>query len=341
MGAPRTAAGPAPMLRPWSVPSGLSAGEANDTPVNGVQDRYIEDVLRLNSRLTFGGLADELRKSGAALHQFDQARGLTTSVAYSESIPERYLLGLAGFRLAEYLNAGFASRKIVFDRSLFCEPVQGMHHRDIHVVTTHTDSGRIVGYVALAHSQDPEPQLLTDPARLPFSSEQVHDIRLQKLLDDPSTVTTHQIREVKRLVHAHSVTDRQMHLAITLELLAGISMAVQTEHPGLRLLVGDVEEHIALRHLVLLGLTVRLVQGTKPKLSRQDVLYPRYDMGEKVLPFYAWIPDAGGVAERVAAIERALAHESPIRGLRGLMAELSGNVQYIYAPERLDEGAAA
>ncbi|MEU1408548.1 hypothetical protein ABZ471_40745 [Streptomyces sp. NPDC005728] len=341
MDTPRIAAGPAPTLRPWSVPRGLPVDEANGTPATRVQDRYIEDILRLNSRLSFGRLADELRKNGAALHQFDQARGLTTLVAYSESIPERYLLGLAGFRLAEYLNAGFASQKLVFDRSLFCEPIQAMHRRDIHVVTTHTGSGRIVGYVALAHSQDTKPRLLTDPARLLFPSEQVHGIQLQKLMDDPYTLTTHQIREVKRLVHAHSVTDRQTHLAITLELLAGISKAVQTEHPGLKLLIGDVEEHIALRHLVLLGLTVRLVQGTNPKLSQQDVLHPRYNTGEKVLPFYARIPDADGVAERVTAIERALADESPIRGLRGVMAELSGTVQYIYAPEGRDEEAAA
>ncbi len=269
----RSATRPAASLRPWNVPLGLPDDPSSAPPSAGAQQRYISDILRLHRRLSFSRLAVELQENDACLYRADHGQGVVTSVALSGSIPERYLLGLAGFRLSEYLQAGFASEDIVYNRSLFCEPVHDFHDADMHVITTDARSGRILGYLALAHSQDPEPRPLAAADRRLFPCEQAHDVRLQSLLPAAVDLTTHQIREVKRFVHAHSVTDRSLRLRITLELLAGLMRAAHAEGCSTRLLIGDVEEHVALRHLLLLGLSVHLLKGTKPKLSRQNVMH--------------------------------------------------------------------
>jgi hypothetical protein len=331
----RATAGSASVLRPWSVPPGLPEDHASADLIDRARRRYVQDILRMHSRLSFHRMAAELHKNNALLYRSDHGQGLVTIAAHTTSIPDRYLMGLAGFRLSEYLQAGFASETVVFDRSLFCEPIRKFHDTDTHVITTEAASGRILGYVALAHSKDPEPRLLADAERLLFPCEEAHAMRLQAVLPDAADLETHQIREVKRLVHAHNVTDRALRLRITLELLAGITMAVHAEGGSTRLLVGDVEEHVALRHLVLLGLEVHLLTGTTPALSRQDLMYPMYVTREKVLPFYAWIPEAEEVARLGKLLERAVAVTSPIRALRELMAELSGTVRHREIPGKV------
>lgn len=331
--------GVASVLKPWNVPSGLpDEHDARESLVDDARGRYIQDILRMHSRLSFHGMAGELQKNDALLYQANHGRGLVTLVAHTDQIPERYLIGLAGFRLAEYLQAGFASEELVFGRSLFCEPIREFHQDDTHVITIDEETGRILGYVALAHSQDPEPRRLADPGRLPFPCEEVHSIRLQTALPDLPHVRaleTRHIREVKRLAHNHTVTARDLRLRITLELLAGVTMAVYAERDSIRLLIGDVEEHIALKHLVLLGLDVYLLTGTTPKLSRQDLMHPRYFNAEKVLPFYSWIPPVEDVAQVGKQLEQAAAALSPIRALRGLMAEMSGSVEHLALSEEV------
>ncbi|WSQ09296.1 hypothetical protein OG604_16790 [Streptomyces sp. NBC_01231] len=332
-------AGDTATLRPWNVPRGLSDDRSTAQPSEGVRQRYIRDILRLHGRQSFGRLDAELRRTDACLYRSDHGRGVVTSVARSESIPERYLVGLAGFRLSEYLRAGFACEDVVFNRSLFCEPVREFHPADLHVITTDVASGRILGYVALAHSKDPEPRPLNATDRHPFPCEQAHDVRLQNLLRDAGDLTTHEVREVKRFVHAHAVTDRSLRLRITLELLAAVTRASHLEGCLTRLLIGDVEEHVALRHLVLLGLDVRLLEGTEPRLNRQNVMHPMYTARAKVLPFYAWTPAAEEVDRRGRMLEQAAAAESPFRALRELMAQLSGSVQYTEAERRARQAA--
>ncbi|MEU3713669.1 hypothetical protein [Streptomyces catenulae] len=333
----RATTGTASMIGPWSVPRGLPEENVSESLLGSVRRRYIQDILRMHSRLSFGRMAAELHADDALLYRSDHGQGVVTVAAHTASIPERYLLGLAGFRLTGYLQAGFASEDLVFDRSLFCEPIRDFHPTDTHVITTDTETGRILGYVALAHSTDPAPRPLAAPDRRLFPCEEAHAIRLHEVVPETTELRTHDIREVKRLVHAHQVTDRTQRLRITLELLAGITLAIRAENGAVRMLIGDVEEHVALRHLVLLGLDVQLLTGTTPALSPQNLMHPMYVTREKVLPFCAWIPDGETVDERSRLLEQAVAAASPIRALRGLMAELSGSVRH---REILGEAAA-
>lgn len=326
-------AAPAPAV-PDSVPPvsslpSIMADVPAPAPSSSIQQRYIKDILQLQRRLSFSRLDAELQKNGGCIYRADHGHGVVTLVANSRSVPDRYLRGIAGFRLSEYLQAGFASEEIVFNRSLFCEPVREFHDDDLHVITTDSNSGRILGYVTLSHSQDPVTRPIAAEDRRLFPCEQAHDLRLQSVLPDTRGLMTHQVREVKRFVHARDVTDRSLRLRITLELLAGIMQAARLGGCPTQLLIGDVEEHVALRHLVLLGLAVHLLKGTTPRLSPQNVMHPMYTKRERVLPFYAWAPPEEEIEMRANLLEQAAASDSPFRALRGLIAGLPGTVEHI------------
>ncbi|MEU7040702.1 hypothetical protein AB0A77_06535 [Streptomyces varsoviensis] len=298
-------------------------------PDSGVRRRYIADILRLHSRLSFGGLAGRLHRTDSHVYRAAHGKGVITTAAPTEAIPERYLLGLAGFRLSEYLRAGYASEDIVFDNSLFCEPVQGIHQSDIHVITTDQETGRILGYVSLAHSEDHSPRPLDAPDRRLFPCEQAHNLRLLSLLPPSDGLTTHSVREVKRFVQAHSLTDRTLRLRVMLGLLAGISGILCQERHTTRMLIGDVEKHVALRHLVLLGLDVHLLDGTTPRLGLKELMHPMYVTREKVYPFLAHLPSPEETVRRSAVVQRAAAADAPFKAVRDLLSELSGSVQHI------------
>ena len=85
--------------------------------------------------------------------------------------------------------------------------------------------------------------------------------------------------ELKRFVHRRTLTDRVLRLCVTLELILGAGIIMR----GLstRLMIGDVEEQGAARHLILVGLKTSLVEGTRPQLSLQDYLHPAYTQRTK------------------------------------------------------------
>jgi hypothetical protein len=99
-------------------PPALSTGER--------QARYVQEIIELHRRLRFGGLARHLLREKSA-YVADHGFGMVSLAARTECIPRRYLLGLAGFRLAQYLQLGYASPKLVAERSMFCEPVSAWH----------------------------------------------------------------------------------------------------------------------------------------------------------------------------------------------------------------------
>lgn len=296
-----------------------------------VRERYVSDILGLHDRLSYRGLLRELACGDRVLYQADRGWSLGVVAARTTDIPERYLLGLSGFRLSQYLRAGFASHAVVFGHSLFCEPLHHIAPDDIHVCVMDMTQGRILGYAALAHSQDPQPRRLDAPDRVLFPSEQVHGLRLLDKLGGTGhpEPTTHQVREVKRLMHNHSMTDRSLRLRVTLELLAGISAALCHPATDALALVGDVEKHIALRHLVLLGLDVELVEGTEPRIPLSDLMHPRYSDRGNVHPFVARLPPVEEGRKRVRAVEQAAAANEPFRAVRELLACSKGKVRSV------------
>ena len=80
-------------------------------------------------------------------------------------------------------------------------------------------NGQILGYLGLVGAGDSVPRPLDDPDRALFPVEVAHGINLYDAVPSVRSVTTDQVRELKRFVHRRSMTDRILRLRVSLELL--------------------------------------------------------------------------------------------------------------------------
>ena len=90
------------------------------------------------------------------------------------------------------------------------------------------------------------------------------------------------------------------------ELLYGMARVLATVTPAVRTLVGDLEENVALRHLLLTGLEVQIVEGTTPRLADRDLLHHAYVERASVKPFVAHLPDREGISARIRLLQQTL-----------------------------------
>src|SRR3954452_17895032 len=208
---------------------------------SGPTRRYAADIVAMHDRLSYRRLPDHLPAADLA-HRAVRGDGLVTVAATTAQLPRRYLLGLQGFRLAQYLQLGWACEQMLHRGALFCEPLQSLHPDDVHVLTLDGRAGRILGYASLATSGDGESRPLLAPDRARFPVETAHGINLFRRVPAPPGVRTDQVRELKRFVHSRTLTDRAQRLRVTLELLLGVGRALAAGEPAVRVLIGDVEE---------------------------------------------------------------------------------------------------
>jgi hypothetical protein len=269
--------------------------------------RYAEDVVSLHRKLSFRGLTAELSEPDLVHHEV-RGDGLVALAVRTRDLPHRYLLGLQGFRLSQYLQLGWICEETIYSSAMFAEPLHGASPDDVHVMCL-DGRGTILGYLCLTASHDEEPKEVLDPTRAPFPVEEAHGINLFDHVECLPGTTTDQVRELKRFVHARSLTDRGQRLRVTMELLYGMGRVIAGMRPGIRTLVGDLEEHVALRHLMLAGLDVHLVDGTAPELERRDLLHHMYVVRGAVKPFVAHLPADEVIAEKVAMLESTLVSE--------------------------------
>ncbi|OFE15823.1 hypothetical protein BA895_04710 [Humibacillus sp. DSM 29435] len=291
--------------------------------------RYAADVVSLHRNLSFSALLSQVDPRHL-IHVAERGDGLLTVALQTQHLPHRYLVGLQGFRLAQYLQLGWICEDVMYSSAIFCEPVDAVHPQDVHVMTM-SGSGAILGYLALAGPAEGDPADLLDPDRGRFPVEQAHNINLFDHVAGQPGVRTDQVRELKRFVHARTVSDRTQRLRITLELLFGMGQVLARITPAVRTLVGDVEENVALRHLLLAGLDVKLIEGTTPRLTEQDLLRHAYVQRSSVKPFVAHLPSEEEVQQRISMLESTL--DSPdlfdatgrmSRSQRGILTRVSG-----------------
>lgn len=286
--------------------------------------RYVDAIVELQQTLRFPGLVRAVQ-GRPDVHVVDHGLGLTTVAVPTERLPLRYQLATAGFRLAQYLRAGYASPQVVMDQALFGEPISSWRPDDVHFLTLDSTSGQILGYVTLVGHDDSA----VDGARGRFPVEQAHDIDLFKAVGLPPTTKPGRVREIKRFVHLASMSDRRLRLRVSLDLLLAITRVIESHHPGVIGLVGDVEAHVALRHLVLMGLRVVVVSGTTPVLSSFDLMHPTYDVRDKVEPFFARVPGFAEIQRRRAVLETTCASDNLFAAVSLLMKETSGSVERV------------
>jgi hypothetical protein len=266
--------------------------------------RYVADVVSLHRRLAYRGLAHRV-PARDLLHRVERGDGLLTVAVSTRALPHRYLIGLQGFRLAQYLRLGWVCEDVVYSSALFHEPVRNICADDVHILTMN-GQGAILGYLSLSAAGDGEPERLSDPGRSLFPVERVHAVNLFDHVAALPGVRTDQVREVKRFVHSRSLVDRQLRLRVTLELMYAMACVLATLRPAVRTLVGDLEENVALRHLLLSGLEVQIVEGTTPRLADRDLLHHAYVERASVKPFVAHLPDEEGIASRIRLLRQTL-----------------------------------
>ncbi|MEV6591924.1 hypothetical protein [Streptomyces acidicola] len=273
-----------------SLPSPAPAPTATgDAPAR----RYAVDIIRLHERLSYRRLLAELKGAPLSLIE-DPDRRLVTVTARDSQFPTRYLKGILGFRLAQYLRLSWISPDSVHRTAAFHEPL--LHSRavepaveNVHTVTLCRRTWRIRGYVGLACSADAESLPLDSPRRTPFPTEAAHGVDLLGRYARPG-LGTHQAFEFKRFLRDQSMPRGEQHTCVPWHLMLSMGEAFMGLGDAVRIVLGDAKEHVALRHLRLGGFDLHIVEGTSPRLCASDPMAPIYRQSVVARPFVAPVP---------------------------------------------------
>jgi hypothetical protein len=291
--------------------------------------RFVDDVCSLHDVLRFSRLVTAVENAASECY-VARRHGVVTLAVRTRDIPHRYLLGILGFRLAGYLRVGFASGEVAAKRALFSEPSHIVHPDDWHIIALNEQTGHILGYVELVgpevgvagiHAVDSNTRM--------FSVERSHRVDFLSAFGVSDRYPRDSVREVKRFLHRRSLTDRGLRLRVSLECLLALGRIVEFHFPGIAAVVGDAESHVALRHVVLLGLDARVLMGTTPWLPDDDLMHPAYVTRTEVRPFLAAVPDLGEIQRRAAAIDRVLDNTDIFAEIAVLGEAMQGSVDHV------------
>jgi hypothetical protein len=279
--------------------------------------RYAETICRMHQRLRYHRLAEELRGRDGV--HIVERHGVTTVVARTGDIGHRYLLGIAGFRLAQYVRLGYVNTAKAATDALFCEPLATIDVNDWHVVCLDSATGAILGYVELASNGGPAAPVRATADRPLFPVEQTHGIDIFDVVDAPADLSTDQVREVKRMVHNGALDDRRTRYRVSIELILGLQWVFVNATPRVRVIIGDAEAHLTLRHLVAGGVSPIVITGTAPRLPLGHLLQPSYQVRSLVEPFYGVVPEPQELARRRAVAELVVSDANVLANLRLLL----------------------
>lgn len=297
----------------------MTASDNSRRPeAGGAAERYAQELIRMHAGSRYPGLVDAVRGEPLCKLQGYGDRLTTVSVRESQ-LPEPFLHGVFGFRLAQFLQAGLMDPALVYQQGLVHEPViPSKGPETIHTITV-TDSGQIVGYIGLVGSADATPLPLDSAVRARFPAEVAHDVDLLASYAS-SGWTSHNAYEVKRFVREQSMPRGAQRDRVPWHLILAIGkVGLRLGH--IQLVLGDSGERGALRHLRLLGFGLAVVEGTNPRLPRSELMWPSYEFPPEKLakPFAGAVPD--DLAEFMAAIESGLA-DTGVQSQRKAVARL-------------------
>lgn len=251
--------------------------------------RYVADIIELHERLSYRRLPTEI--AGPPLYYAEDARsGLLTLTARDSQFPARYLRGILGFRLAQYLRLSWISADLVYRTAAFHEPLpRAGETESIHTVTLCSRTGRIRGYVGLSCSSDAVSLPLDSARRTLFPTEAAHGVDLLGPYARPG-LGTHQVFELKRFLRDQSMPLGIQYDRVPWHLMLGMGEAMIQLGDAIGMVLGDAKEHVALRHLRLAGFDLHVVEDTSPSLPPSDPLAPIYHQGVVAKPFVAPVP---------------------------------------------------
>ncbi|MFJ1702307.1 hypothetical protein [Kitasatospora sp. NPDC088346] len=317
-------------VAPGVATASPSAAAGIGTGTEDRQNRFVSDVMALHDRMNLRGLAASISPDDL-LYLARRPDGLVVLAARHRGIPERYLIGIYGFRLAQYLRLRFADESLAFRRALFSEPHGGHRAEEVHVLAMDERTGAILRYVSLVGAPEGDPADLRDPDRTPFPCERAHRINLFDHVAFEEEVTTSEVWEVKRLVHRgpQGGDNGATRLRVTLELMLGFYTALGRIRPGVKVLVGDGEEGVAIQRTLRSLREITVLEGTVPSLPADDLMFPLYTQREVVKAFAARAPRGGELDELIGQLQCALAHEDLLLGFRSMVGQVGGQLRRV------------
>lgn len=238
------------------------------------EERFLQDLIRLHSELRYPGLPAAIK--GPPLCRLEGYEdGLLTLSFREGQVPERYVRGILGFRLAQFIQTDLMDRSLVYQRALVHEPIPRHAGPDtIHTVTL-TESGKIVGYISLVGSDDPEPLPLDSTNRALFPVEAAHKVELLSLYANPDR-NTHQVWEIKRFIRDRAMEAGMQRDRVPWHLILAIGRVGEALGKDVHVIVGDSSERGALRHLRLIGFDFVVIEDAEPSLPRTELMWPSY-----------------------------------------------------------------
>jgi hypothetical protein len=301
--------------------------QAEATADDARRARYVAHVLALHDRMSLAGLAEETDP----LYLARRPDGLTVLAVEGSRLPERYRLAIYGFRLAQYLRSRFASDRVAFARGLFAEPLGTGHGEEIHVIGMEESTGAILRYVSVIASTDTAPLPVTHPDRARFPCEVAHGINLFDHVPLAEPVTGHEVWEIKRLMQRPSERDTSpaRRLRLSMELMLGFYTVLAGLTPQPKFLVGDGEEGLAVRRLTRSLKEITVIEGTRPSLPEDDLLFPAYVERAVVKPFVARVPRGEELDGLLHWLERALDATNPLAGFQQLVGRVGGEIRRV------------
>ncbi len=332
-GAPAAAARPA-AVRPGVESAGVESARAESAGVESAEARsrrrFVADVMGVHDRMSLRGLADAVEPEHL-LHLSRHADGLVVLAARHQGIPQRYLLGIHGFRLAQYLRLRFADEGLAYRRALFAEPYRSEGSNEVHVLAMDERSGSILRYISLVGAPGSDPADLRDPARTLFPCERAHGVNLFDHVPMDDEVSTGEVWEVKRLVHRGPLggDDGVTRLRVTLEMMLGFYTALGRIRPQVKVLVGDGEEGVAIQRTLRSLKEITVLEGTTPSLPADDLMFPLYTQRDVVKAFAALAPRGAELDHLTARLRDALAHEDLLVGFKSMVGQVGGRLRRV------------
>lgn len=221
-------------------------------------ETFAAQVIALHERLTFEKLVPSL--DGVPIH-LRRRHGYTVVAFRHDQTPRRYQIGIMGFRLAQYLKLGWASPEVVHDQGMFWEDVDHASPNDLHIVAMDDATGAIIGYLGAAFIADEnDDRKFTAENRPTFPVEEAHGIDISTWLPS-SNLRLGDVMEIKRFVKGPNIPD-SMKFLVPLELVLGLMGLTVNRSRPIPWAVGDLEMHVALRHLKAFGVDTEVIAGT-------------------------------------------------------------------------------
>jgi CRP-like cAMP-binding protein len=280
------------------------------------RDRYVERLIDAGSTVFLPELARGPWRD--ALFRVCDRRGVGVMALPQDALTEPQLRALLRFRFAQYLAVGFVDPDLAYRERLEHEPAGAGEPAAVNFVAFSSGDGRILASLALRSAPEAPPGTTLRARERPLLPLEEHfgwgALNRLKLLPD---LPLERIRELGRFVKNQRLGPLgelgtrgviEVCLAACHTLTGPLRMEVEA-------FVGEFEDVVARRHLELLHTPFAMLRGGLPAFASEHLLRPALD-GRARYPFAVLVSDMRAMADRLAAVEAALAEP----GIEALVA---------------------